>query len=107
MRLADLQLIDDGRVVIAWELGRSDSGEPRFRMSWREKDGPPVATPTRKGFGTTLIERELKYTLGGSARFNYGDGGFEAHISLPFDSKVMSLGPSTPQRSRKAGTGRD
>jgi hypothetical protein len=47
--------------------------------------------PARKGFGTTLIERELKQ-ISGNAKFGYKDSGFEATLSIPFDPKLMSLG---------------
>jgi two-component sensor histidine kinase len=95
----------DGRVLISWSVEHASL--PLLALQWTESGGPPASNPTRKGFGTTLIERELKHTLGGSAQFNYGDDGFEAKISLPFDSKVMSLGPSGPQRPPTAGRSRD
>ena len=37
-------------------------------LDWRETGGPPVKPPTRKGFGTTIIERSVPYDLGGRAR---------------------------------------
>jgi hypothetical protein len=46
----------------------------------------------RKGFGTTLIELELKQ-ISGNAKFGDKDSGFEATLSIPFDPKLMSLGP--------------
>jgi hypothetical protein len=48
--------------------------------------------PARKGFGTTLIERELKQ-IGDNAKFGYKDSGFGATLSIPFDPKLTSLVP--------------
>ncbi|MBX4896979.1 sensor histidine kinase [Rhizobium bangladeshense] len=43
---------DNGTVTIEW---RHDDG--RVRLLWTEAGGPPVSTPTKKGFGSVLIER--------------------------------------------------
>ena len=46
---------DTGRVHIAWEP--MDNGQqPRIRLAWCETGGPAVTAPTRKGFGSRLIE---------------------------------------------------
>lgn len=58
---------DAGRVELRWE----PVGEDRLRLSWRERGGPPVAPPGRKGFGSRLIERGLAHDLGGSVRIDY------------------------------------
>src|ERR1700712_1231523 len=42
-----------GRIGIAWNI---DEASQRLRLSWSEKDGPQVAAPTRRSFGTRLIE---------------------------------------------------
>ena len=44
-----------GRVNIAW--GWEPGDERSLRIAWREEGGPPVAPPTRAGFGSQLIER--------------------------------------------------
>jgi PAS domain S-box-containing protein len=44
-----------GSVRVGWQ--RTD--EAKVRLSWREFGGPPVALPSRKGFGSKLIETSL------------------------------------------------
>jgi PAS domain S-box-containing protein len=44
---------DGGRVDITWEFG--EDGDFYFR--WAESGGPPVAVPSRTGFGSQLITR--------------------------------------------------
>jgi two-component sensor histidine kinase len=46
--------LPEGRVSIAWQLESSS-----LRLEWRESGGPPVAPPTRSGFGTGLFRRAL------------------------------------------------
>lgn len=44
----------DGRVSLSWRI---DNGapEPMLTVTWKETGGPPVAEPTRRGFGSRLI----------------------------------------------------
>ncbi|MCE8008584.1 HWE histidine kinase domain-containing protein [Aestuariivita sp.] len=52
-------------------------------LQWREQDGPPVKKPTRKGFGTTIIERSIPFELTGEADLRYPETGLEADFVLP------------------------
>ena len=47
--------LPSGRVAITWAVEKS-----RLIINWLERDGPTIGKPSRKGFGTELIERELK-----------------------------------------------
>ncbi len=72
-------LSDGGRVAIAWHR----DGDGDLVIQWRESGGPPVQAPTRKGFGTTIIDRSIPYDLGGEARIAYRLAGVEAHFRIP------------------------
>jgi PAS domain S-box-containing protein len=63
---------ETGRITLAWTF---DPSTERLRMSWAETGGPPVATPTRQGFGSRLIERALRGDLQGSAAMTYAPTG--------------------------------
>jgi PAS domain S-box-containing protein len=64
-----------GRVAVAWEgVGRI------VRLSWRETGGPPVAPPTRKGFGSRLLEHGLLRELGGRTHLAYEPDGVRCEI---------------------------
>ena len=52
-------------------------------LHWRDQNGPPVQAPTRKGFGTTIIERSIPFELKGEADIRYRVTGFEADFVLP------------------------
>lgn len=71
-----------GQVAIAWELADSPEG-PRLRMTWRERGGPPVAEPTRRGFGSRLLERGLAAELRGRVRLSFPPEGLVCEIDAP------------------------
>jgi two-component sensor histidine kinase len=52
-------------------------------MSWRESGGPPVSPPTRRGFGTRMIEG-LARDLDGTADLEFNPGGLVCRIRAPF-----------------------
>ncbi len=83
----------NGRVSIHWSFQHDSL--PLLLLHWRESGGPPAREPARRGFGTTLVERELRQTLGGSAKLSYNDTGFQAALSIPFDPNLMSLRSSS------------
>jgi PAS domain S-box-containing protein len=47
-----------GRVSITWDM-KERATPRRVRLHWKERGGPPVTEPTRKGFGSALIEQTL------------------------------------------------
>ena len=66
--------VDGGHVQITW--GRDAArGDRQFFFEWRESGGPPVSPPTRKGFGTSLIQRGIGRELGGRAEIIYDPEG--------------------------------
>lgn len=73
----------EGRVLVDW--GVADLTKPTLKLSWRELAGPPAAPPTRKGFGSRLIERNVKHDLAGEVELDYADAGFSAVFSVPLD----------------------
>ncbi len=71
-----------GRLLVTWHQG--DDGEAeRFHVRWNEEGGPKVRAPTRKGFGTKLIERSTTHELGGEARLEYREEGVHCELIFP------------------------
>jgi PAS domain S-box-containing protein len=48
-----------GWVHLGWEILSDDPPQKRFRLRWQERDGPPVAPPEHRGFGSLLIQQAL------------------------------------------------
>lgn len=64
---------------MTWALEHM-AGEAVFRLDWTGSGGPPVTPPSRRGFGTRLIERGLS---GGSATSDYRPGGLACTLTAP------------------------
>lgn len=73
----------EGRVLVDWSV--SDHVQPVLTLSWREVDGPPAVPPARKGFGSRLIERNVRHDLAGEVKLDYANTGFSAEFSTPLD----------------------
>lgn len=74
-----------GQVNIDWHLSPKSGEEDGeyLHLTWCESGGPPVTPPTRKGFGSRLIERGLGAELGGQARVSYDPQGVSCIIEVP------------------------
>jgi len=71
--------VPQGRLSIEWML----DADRACIVDWSENDGPEVFAPSRKGFGSTLIESSMAYDLGGSASIDYAVQGLRARFSIP------------------------
>lgn len=52
-------------------------------IRWRERGGPPVKPPERRGFGSTIIEKSIPFELDGRAQVDYKLSGVEAEFWIP------------------------
>jgi two-component sensor histidine kinase len=77
-----------GQVDLTWSVLRDR--EPRLRLRWQESGGPVVKPPTRKGFGTTLLEGALSNAV---ARIAYDRDGLVYELETPV---VGVVAPSSP-----------
>ncbi|MGI6852411.1 sensor histidine kinase [Mesorhizobium sp. 1B3] len=76
---------DDGHVELTWTLEPGPGGE-EFRLLWQERNGPDVAPPSRKGFGTRLIEDNLAAEINGSVKLDYAPHGVSCVVFAPRDA---------------------
>jgi len=80
----------DGRVLVDWSV--SNQAEGRLAVIWRETGGPVVTPPTRRGFGSRLIEQNVRHDLAGEAKLGYASDGFVAELSVPLDRGAQHHG---------------
>jgi two-component sensor histidine kinase len=71
-----------GLVEIAWTI---DDKTQRLLLTWTEKGGPAVQAPTRRSFGTRMME-SLGQQLNGQVRLAYLSTGFVFTLDVPLPS---------------------
>jgi two-component sensor histidine kinase/CheY-like chemotaxis protein len=77
----------NGRVEIAWTI---DEEKQRMRLTWTETGGPPVQRPTRRSFGTRMME-SLGQQLNGRVQLTYDPSGFVYFLDVPLGSIAAAL----------------
>jgi PAS domain S-box-containing protein len=70
-----------GRIDVTWSV---NDGE--FKFEWQESGGPPVRPPTKRGFGSRLIERALAGYFNGNAVMDYRSQGVVFRLQGPIDA---------------------
>ena len=76
--------VPTGRVEVAWTI---DEEKQRLHLVWTERDGPPVQPPTRRSFGTRMME-SLGQQLNGQVKLSYDPSGFVYSLDVPVAALV-------------------
>ena len=73
----------EGSASFIWELAERAPSQTWLRMIWRERGGPPVIPPARKGFGHLVLERLAPEGLGGEAVLSFAREGVTWSCETP------------------------
>jgi two-component system, chemotaxis family, CheB/CheR fusion protein len=76
--------VPTGTVSIMWASDNWD-GQSQIQLDWIETGGPPVEPPSRRGFGSTLIERGTDSDLHGKAVLDYRTEGLRCTLRFPLE----------------------
>ncbi len=79
-----------GKLVIVWRISKTAEAVMLI-LTWIEAGGPLVTVPTRRGFGTTLIERALAHELDAEVSREFAPSGLRCTIAIPFDDEIGRL----------------
>jgi hypothetical protein len=72
--------------MISWDFAPKSA-----HLSWRERDGPQVKSPTHPGFGRIVIERMAGDMFGGTAKLELLPTGVHWSASIPSHSSRPQL----------------
>lgn len=75
---------ETGSIGITWA-----NHDGLLKIRWIEKGGPPVKPPSRKGFGSRLIERGLARDLNGTVSLRYDPAGVVCDIQLSTTTEAI------------------
>ena len=73
-----------GSVEVTWTI---DENKRRLCLTWTERGGPPVQPPTRRSFGTRMME-SLGQQLNGEVQLSYAPSGFVYSLGVPLSSII-------------------
>lgn len=96
--------VPTGRLTVEWCIDVAGN----CVIEWQESGGPAVQAPNRRGFGTTLIERQIGHELNGEANVRYDLTGVRARFVIPakhvVEAPADALGHSIrPETSSGSG----
>lgn len=75
----------DGTVELSWDYVAPDNST--IRLSWVELDGPVPVSPTKKGFGSKIINQILAAETYGKVAINYPETGFTWSLEMPMTNE--------------------
>jgi PAS domain S-box-containing protein len=81
-----------GRLAINWKV-ETDV----LKMLWEERNGPAVAEPVSRGFGTRSVIASIESQLGGHAEFDWRSEGLICRLSVPLKQVGTSRQPNYRQ----------
>jgi PAS domain S-box-containing protein len=71
-----------GSILVSWTIEPRPEGN-RLLLRWQEKDGPIVTPPSRRGFGSRVLERGLAHELAGTVQVDYRSDGVVCTMNIP------------------------
>jgi light-regulated signal transduction histidine kinase (bacteriophytochrome)/CheY-like chemotaxis protein len=86
-----------GQVDVGWSLDQNSS----LIIEWKESGGPPVTPPSRRGFGTTIIERSIPFDLNGDAELRFDLLGVQARFVIPANYVQVISAAGIPAQARQ------
>jgi HAMP domain-containing protein/two-component sensor histidine kinase len=76
-----------GHVDIRWHTHEGEENEV-FTISWTERSGPTLGTPTHRGFGSTVVKTMAESSLDGDVDLDFAPTGLRWRLVCP-SSKVL------------------
>jgi two-component sensor histidine kinase len=83
-----------GRVEVSWTI---DDPKQRLHLTWTESGGPSVKPPTRRSFGTRMMQ-SLGQQLNGEVQLAYKPSGFVYSLDVPLGSVAAPPDDSAKKR---------
>ncbi len=87
-------------VAVAWHLERGD-GATEVVIDWRERCAEPIVPPRETGFGTRLIEANVRHDLKGRIEREYLPEGLRLRLVVPLAASAAQPGAGA-RRGRRA-----
>jgi PAS domain S-box-containing protein len=77
--------VPSGGIEVTWIVQHHGSSKS-LSLRWSERNGPPVSDPSRRGFGSRLIDSAIGRELGGRATLNFARTGAICEFEVPLQT---------------------
>jgi len=77
--------VDNGHIEVWWDA-QDQAHERELRVNWRERGVPIAHEPSRRGFGTEILEKSIPHMLHGRFERTFHSDGIECTISFGLDA---------------------
>lgn len=83
--------VPDGRLAITWSIAddRCDNDSRTMHLQWRERGGPVVSEPKRRGFGTALLSGLFNEHNGSSVKMHFDPAGLNFQLEMPLEPSLI------------------
>jgi CheY-like chemotaxis protein len=71
--------VASGKLSVNWTIDTGGACD----MEWHECGGPAVCPPSRRGFGSVLIDRSIPFDIGGTSAIEYRPTGLAGFFKIP------------------------
>jgi len=93
----------NGAVRIEWSIAKADNGK-QIAIRWEEFGGPSVSPPTRKGFGSQVLERGMRHELNATVLLEHRRQGLFYEIDFLETPEGENAGSEPDRLARDAAT---
>jgi len=81
--------LSEGHLDVRWSLSKTGDVQ-MVVLDWRERNGPLVTPPKRRGFGTTLLEKVVAVQCEAKIELDYDPAGLHFKMALPLrDTRLV------------------
>lgn len=94
---------EHGSLDVSWRHA-GPAASRTLELIWRERGGPRVQPPGRKGFGSTVIRTSVERQLGGEVRLDWDPQGLFCRIDVPAEELEAMLPPAPPEAPEAAAS---
>jgi two-component sensor histidine kinase len=78
--------VTSGRLIVDWTVTHDKRAASTLHLRWIERNGPAVAVPQKRGFGSRLIEQTAKQQLNGRVALHFEPDGVVCELEVPLAS---------------------
>ena len=84
-----------GGVSVRWSI-EGDPGDQTFSFRWQERGGPPVQSPTRRGFGALITDHVVAFEFGTKPLHEYAADGVRYEFTAALSNVAGLALPRNP-----------